>query len=500
MKKWIVLVVALAFTQSALAIDLDWSGQFRTEAAMISGFAPDTNADATTTYQGYEIRNPGSNKAQFQTLFLRLRPKAIINDNVSIKTEWWLGNPVTGFYGSDFPGNTRSDQHFYNSTASAGSSITAQRFWAEFNTDIGLLQVGRAPQHWGLGAIAHSGDGLTDRYQSTGDTFRLIAKFGNFSLIPATVKYNMGNGVAGGCKNVAGVGQACDSLTGGMSLTEYQIGLKYENVDEDFEGGVNFVRRIAGPQSDVKWLNGAAGGLNYTIWDIYMKKRAGKFNIGVEAPVFTGRLQGTPYSSFAVATELSFQASDSWSLFGKFGQVPGQKNDTATTPTKWSFAYLNPNYKLGMIMFNYQFRNFGGPNHPNSTATVTSSEGSVRSIYDNPITNARYAMLGAALTADKWVFSTGFITATADEAAVAGSNFFNTWTRSMETNAATSDQSTSLGMEFDLGAKLNWDEFTSIGIDMGLYMPGDFYNYTAQATAQDLGTVFGVVATFGVKF
>lgn len=501
MKKLLVLTFALTIT-SAQALDLDWSGQFRSEAVMISNFCPENGNLASHSFTGYEIPNPGSRKAQFQTLFLRLRPKAIINDNVSIKSEWWLGNPVTGFYGNSYPGSTRGDQQFYNSTYSGGSSITAQRVWAEFNTDVGLLQVGRAPLNWGLGLVHHSGDGLTDHYQSTGDLFRLVAKFGNFSLIPATVKYNMGNSVAGAATGyVAGSPPTTAYKGGSMHLSEYHIGLKYENVDEDFEGGVNFIRRLAGAESDVKWLNDDDGSLNYTIWDIYMKKRAGKLSLGVEAPIATGRLQGTPYSSFAIATELGYRPNDTWNILMKAGQAPGQQNSTTnanlTTPTKWTFAYLHPNYKLGMLMFNYQFRNFGGPNNPNSSL---SGAGSVRSIYDNPITNARYLMLGTELNADKWVFSTGLVHAVADETAVAGSAFFNTWTRQMESNAATSDQGSNLGTEWDLGAKLNWDEFTSISLDMGLYFPGDYYKFTALTTEQDLSTVWGFAATFGVKF
>ncbi|MBC7387480.1 MAG: hypothetical protein H7301_15120 [Cryobacterium sp.] len=476
-------------SQKASAMDVDWSGQFRGEAVMINNYAPLSNV--TTGAGGYETTASGSQNARFQTLFLRLRPKLIINDNVSIKSEWWLGNPITGFYGSDYPGASRADQRYYNSTFSGGSTISAQRFWAEFLTDIGTFQVGRAPINWGLGIVHNSGEGVFDRYQSTGDTIRMISKFGNFSLIPAHTKYDMGNAVGGTC--VGGV--ACAHPTGGATLSEYSLGLRYENQDEDFEGGVNFVRRIAGAQSESVWLNNLAGGMNTTIWDIYGKKRVGKIDFGIEAPIFKGELIGRQYKAFAIATEVKYRASDAWNFFLKAGKVPGQGNSANNTTDKWSMVYLHPNYKLGLLMFNYNFGNFGGNNNVNNTTT-----GSVKSIYDDPITNARYAALGASLTADKWRFTGAFVAATAEKTAQAGQRFFNTRTRAYSAVNAVKDQGSSLGTEVDLGVALNWDEFTTFGLDAGMLWQGDFYKFVNGASDNDLKTVLGIVGSVGVKF
>lgn len=470
---------ALAFLSlTAQAMDLDWSGQFRTEAVMINNYAPESNA--TTGQGGYEVFQAGTKSARFQTLFLRLRPKLIVNDNVAIKSEWWLGNPITGFYGVDYPGSTRADQRYYNSTFSGGSTISAQRFWAEFLTDLGTFQVGRAPQHWGLGLIHHSGDGLFDRYQSTGDTFKMISKFGNFALIPAHTKYNLGDAAGGS----------------GFSLSEFTLGLRYENPDEDFQGGVNLVRRLAGGQSTPLWINGQSGVQNITIWDIYGQKKIGKFDFGVEAPIFNGQLQEQAYKAFAIATEMKYRANDSWSFTAKLGKAPGQPNSPTTTPEKWSMVSFHPNYRLGLLMFNYNFRNFSGNNNPNTAAGA----GALKSIYDNPITNAKYLMLGGAFTTDKWRFSGSFITASADKAAEFGQHFFNTQDRTFSTPTAVKNQGTSLGTEIDLGIALNWDEYTTFALDTGLLMQGDFYKFVNGPTDNDLKSILGVVASIGVRF
>lgn len=483
------IFAGFAAVSRAEAMDLDWSGQFRAEAALINNYAPKTSVGQTAATGGYEVPNGGSTDARFQTLFLRLRPKLIVNDNVVIKSEWWLGNPITGFYGSDYPGASRSDQRYYGSTYSGGSAISAQRFWAEFLTDLGTFQVGRAPQHWGLGLIHNSGDGLFDRYQSTGDTYKMISKFGNFSLIPAHTKYDMGNAVGGTC-----IGGTCDHLAGGASLSEYTVGLRYENPDEDFEGGVQLVRRIAGYRSESKWINNTGGGMNLTLWDIYAKKRMGKFDFGVEAPIYNGDLIGYSYKAFALALELKYRASDAWALSAKAGKAPGQPNSPSGAVEKWQMVEFHPNYRLGLLMFNYNFANFAGNNNAGSSAT-----GSVKSIYDQPITNANYLMLSAALTADKWRFTGTFVTARANETARTGEQYFNTRTRAYSTVAANHDQSSALGTEFDLGAALNWDEFTTFALDFGFLMQGDFYKFAGTAD-NDLKTVFGAVGSIGVKF
>jgi len=494
----VTTLAGIAGVTRADAMDLDWSGQFRSEAALINSYAPEAYNPAAQTAAtgGYEVQPAGSKNARFQDLFLRLRPKLIVNDNVVIKSEWWLGNPITGFYGSDYPGVARSDQRYYDSTYSGGSVITAQRFWAEFLTDIGTFQVGRAPNHWGLGLVHNSGDGLWDRYQSTGDTYKLISKFGNFSLIPSHVKYDMGNAVGGTCVG----GAACGHPTGGATLSEYSVGLAYENKDEDFEGGVQMTRRIAGAQSESLWINNTAGGMNLTIWDVYAKKKAGKFDFGVEAPIYNGSLIGYTYKAFALALEAKYRANDTWSFQAKAGKVPGQRNSggTATTPEKWTMVYFHPNYRLGLLMFNYNFGNFAGNNNPNNSATNTTANG-VKSIYDEPITNANYLMLGTTLTADKWRFSGTFVTAKANETAKTGEQYFNTRTRAYSTVVANHDQSSDLGTEFDLGVALDWDEFTTFAIDFGLLMQGDFYKFGGTADS-DLKTMFGAVGSIGVRF
>ena len=66
---------------------------------------------------GYYIPGGGSNNATFETLFLRLQPKVIVNDNVVIKTEFWAGSPTFGLFGNCLSVHHRSAAVLFDSVA-----------------------------------------------------------------------------------------------------------------------------------------------------------------------------------------------------------------------------------------------------------------------------------------------------------------------------------------------------------------------------------------------
>jgi hypothetical protein len=179
-----LLGAAAAAPSIAQALDLDWSGQFRSEANFVLNYGLGGDKDAVSVGEGYTIPGGGSQDASFQSLFLKLRPKVIVNDTISIKSEWWAGDPVYGFFGSAAPYSL--DQKQFYSNQSRGGLLTAQRYYAEFLSDIGTVVVGRAPLHWGLGLVWNSQpENLWDRYPTTGDSIRLVSKFGAFTVIPS---------------------------------------------------------------------------------------------------------------------------------------------------------------------------------------------------------------------------------------------------------------------------------------------------------------------------
>jgi len=493
---FVYLIILILFPIGGFALELDFGGQFRAENAWIPNYTmggSNTRDRALEAQDGYYVPPAGKKKASFQQFFMRLNPKALVNDNIALKSELWFGNPVNGFFGRD-PA-TNNGQQFFNTTSSAGSFVKAQRVWGEFQTDFGVVEVGRAPLNWGLGLVHSAGNGIFDRYQSTGDVARVRIKFGNFSVTPATTKFNDG-GVVGGAP--------AGGVDGGAGLSEYSVALKYESSEDGLEAGVNFVRRLAGGASTTKWINDTSGSMNISIWDIYFKRKFDRLSFGVEAPVFTGKLVSSNYRTYAIATETEYEYSDSWVWRLKAGRSPGQSNDQNATrganpinPFRYTAVYFHPNYRLGLIMFNYNLRAFGGA--PASGTPAINDP--VDSIYDNPVTNANYALLEGVFRQERWQLGGKWIYAVADKSAEAGQRYFNHWDRKYSTNAATVSQSNSLGQEIDLNWDYFWDSSTTFGIDSGIYLPGAFYKFAGDA-GNSLATkpIMALVFRVGVQF
>jgi hypothetical protein len=555
LKKLFWIFALLVCTTSAHALELDWGGEFRSEFNLIKNYTMDSSTAGSNfdpgraAGHGYYVAPAGSSTAEFQTLFMKLTPKAVVNDNIYIKSEFWLGDPTYGFYGGGTPYSL--DQKYYNSTYSRGSVVSAQRYWAEFLSDFGTLQVGRVPLQYGLGVNWNAGDGLWDHYESTGDAVRLIAKFGAFSFIPAAISYSTGNTIGGACQQNAD--GTCSALPGGGAVNDYSLQVKYENPDEDFEAAINFIRRITGggqdPNSGQRGVDSAttgnpattnaqgqgtpatygpslsdilAGGAAYNTWDIYAKKKIGKLALGVEVPIVSGNVAGIPYSTWALAAETDYKASDTWEFESHFGRAPGQPDDSGPTPSNLKGYYFHPNYQVGLIMFNYQLANFHGPNTLNgvgqggTAAQVTAAD--LLSPYDNPITNADYLNVGTLLHAEKWTFDLNFLIARANEVCQASQSWcFNSWEHRLVTQNQ-GDQSRSLGWELDTGASFQYDENFNFRLDTGLFFPGQYYAYantppgatqdgttynngtTASPTTNQTSVIWAVVGKVGVQF
>jgi hypothetical protein len=487
---YLIALLSLSSTQG-MALELDWSGQFWSEFNYLRGYTTDVVNDPTrATAGGYYVPNQGSADATFQSLFLRLRPKAIVNDNISIKSEFWAGDPVFGLFGSAVPSTL--DQRMYYSNQSKGSVISAQRFWGEFISDIGTFQVGRVPLHWGLGLVWNSGDNVWDRYMSSGDGVRWIAKFGSFLFSPSLIVESTGGSVA---------------QMGGV--TDLSVIVKYENAEDEVELGVNLLKRIGSSPSDsnagLNWsanysqpATNSAIGMNYVTYDFFARKRFQQVSVGLEVPLTSGSLNNVSYQGLGVASEIDWKPNETWDLLLKAGYASGQSSSSSATGNSQQAFYFNPNYHIGMIMFNYQLANLGGA----QTANNPGNSNLLQSPYDNPIVNAAYASLSTQIKAwDKWTLKPALIYAGALSGASSGSGYFyNYWTRSWRQNNSGKTQGSSLGFEADLGLTFQWDEYFSFALDTGLFVPGSFYAFSNTATDNPLSPIFAAAMRIGVTF
>lgn len=500
LSKWILLpatlMSALLFVSGgASALELDWSGQFRVDLNFVHYVPDGTSAGATNNpaLSGYYIGGGGAQDTFFQGLFARLRPKIIVNDNTYIKSEFWLGDPVFGLFGGAAPESW--DRRWYYSTQSGGVPISAQRLWAEFQSDFGTFYVGRMPLHWGLGATWNQGEGLWDRYMSTGDALRWVGKIGSFSLSPTLVTYSIGNSIG--------------SVFG--TVADISVALKYENADQELEAGINLMKRFAGNSQDALFgywgPQGTVGSINYLLWDLYARKDVGMFHFAVEAPIVGGSLgSGLGYNSFAVLSEIGFKPNETWQTKLQAGFVPGQGNQSSASMSNYTAFYVNPSYKLGLLLFNYRFDQFflnQTANNPGNNANPAfGSNNYLGSPYDAPISNAIYVAATQNFQPwDKWGFSGTVVYAHAPITAQTGSFFFNSWDRRIDpSGAAIKNQGGMIGLEFDLGVQYQWDEFFQFRIDGGLLLPGSYFAFNNTATDNPTSVLWGVSARAGVNF
>jgi hypothetical protein len=328
--------------------------------------------------------------------------------------------------------------------------------------------------------------------------------------MPSFILYSAGNNLGGSCNFT---GAACTPNNGDGGVREYSLALKYENSEEDIEGGVNFIKRLAGAAQDP---NPAAGGgsgyvgpqgvpvgMNYNVWDVYGRKRWGRFSFGAEVPFVTGSLGTTTttsldYTAFAVATEFGLRVTDNLDARLRAGRAPGQPNFGGAVPDNFRAFYFHPAYRVGLIMFNYNLGGFAGPNTQNNSSV---SGNSLRSPYDHPIVNANYLAAGATYKLDKWSFSGDFIYASAVNTATTGSFFYNTSRRAVSSAKAIADQESLLGVEMDLGARFQWDEYFQFKLDLGVMLPGGFHKLSNVAGQENLtAPVYAASLGVGINF
>jgi hypothetical protein len=494
---------------SAYGLQLQWEGQFWFDHHWLNNYQldrgrPSSDADPTLYNAGGPyVPGTGEKNTMWYSAFLRLKPQVIVNDSIFLKSEFHVGSPIYGFMGRDFP-TSGGEQYNFTGSQKQGAAISAMRFWATVVSDFGTVELGRAPIHWGMGAIWNSGDQLFDRYQSSGDMVRLITKFGNLYVTPALSKVSVGNSVSGALDtsmSPSSVPSLANPRPGNDDVTDYHLAIRYDNTEEDFDFGLMWTRRVGNAaQGSILTSPSTTTGskkINYNLLDFYARKKLGRFGFGVEVPFYTGSIGGIDgsatdfdYRAVAVVLEGSY-TSDRWDILLKGGHVPGQPsvNINGTDPNtgqpnafvdggaKYKPVYLHQNYGVGLIMFHYNLYGLAANNPDNLSA------GQVRSPYDNPIVNANYLSLSPTFKIDKWSIKGTALAAWASQTAPNNpgndpKKFYNHQRRQFfTTQAGNGAQQSFMGWEADLGFAFKWDDNLVFDWTTGLFFPGAYYKF-----------------------
>jgi len=124
------ILIAILVAPNANALTLDWSGYFRASHDFIHNYQMDKTSpgysDSGDT--GEYIRGQGDKNATFSTFFMKLKPRVLVNDNIIVRSEWNVGDPIYGFFGRGVP---QDDRSIAFGTGKDSMRLSVARLWLE---------------------------------------------------------------------------------------------------------------------------------------------------------------------------------------------------------------------------------------------------------------------------------------------------------------------------------------------------------------------------------
>ncbi len=487
--KRIALSAAL-LSSSTFALPIDWHGVFGVDTTLLDNYrmikSTTYNSGGSNLSQEIPLASGNDANASFQSYIFRLNPHMIVNDSATFKAEFTSGYGRGGRLGDDSAvnGNTATQDSFshayYTSNTSSGTNnLVINKLFMELYSDTATYIIGRHSADYGLGAIQNSGDNVWDRHTFVRDGITMKVKLGNFNIAPFWAKID-----------------STSSLTKATKIREYGLTLNYDNVDKDLGFGLLYTKKKSNPSNTSATgantgtisvpASSSLGATDVKLTDIYFKKGFGRFNFEIEVPILSGDIgdaygAGTTTKLKAKALLFSsrYQITEKWTAGLHAGKVSG---DDGTT-TSFKGMYLNPNFKIANILFNF---------NPLAVA------GNSQNIYDASVNNATYIKFAAMYESEKWGWNAAVITAKAEEIATAGEAAYNHLTHQFGNASAT--QEDSLGTEIDLGFNYRWNESVAIGGDFGYLFTGDYFAFNDTATPNEIENTFMLQLKTAISF
>ncbi|MBF0363323.1 MAG: hypothetical protein HQK49_20035 [Oligoflexia bacterium] len=480
---FVLLFVLFSFIDAinSYAAPMDWQGTFAADTNTIGNYRK-TNTPFQNNPDNGSQQLPAStgdySDASFQSYILKLAPTVVINDSVSFFGEITTGYNRGGFFGDsssykkDSPSSTFGDALYLQNTYSGNSNLALSQFNVKLYADTATYIIGRQSFHWALGAVMNSGEKIWDRYATIQDGITVKFKVGNFNIVPYYAKIN-----------------SIRELTKSDDTRSYGIAALYDSVERDMAFGILYGKRSS---RDYNSFFQSGNGYNIgnafiSMVNIHLKKTVNRFSFAVEAPIITGDLgnvfdpnQNTRYKAYAVVTESNYKLNENWNVGLMLGLVSGENGEGPD----YQAMYLNPNYKIANILFNYNMQ------------AVTNSN---QSIYDSYVSNTKYLKLHGSYVTGAWSYNAAFITAKANEVAAGGGKlaFNHTTNKRYTSNYA---QEKNLGSEIDLGMGYQWNSSVSINGALGYLFTGDYFKYTNSATTLELKNSYSFVAGISTSF
>ena len=478
-------IVSLLFIMPIWAATVEVNGFIGFDTSMISKYDKGNSGDDPTR-ESQTINTNGKNTASFQTYIFHLDPTIIINDAATIKGEISTNYGRGGIFGestqSAKDGSWAGPAYLLSTTATQNNRdrknvLSINQLYTELYTDFGTIQLGRFSQHWGLGAINHAGTDPWNRYVTAKDGIAIKAKIGHFKVTPWWAKIDSG-----------------ESLSSSTGQREYGLALLYDNPERDLMLGVAYSNKHAKSKLNVDLVDNGDGNHDINsakakVFSLFAKKVYKKLTFAMEVPLANGHFNNlydgvgkTTYNAHAILVELNYKKSPKWNFASKLGYVSGDKGKT----DKFSAFYVNPNYQIANLLFNYNFVNMSDPNN---------------SIWDRYLANIKYLRLQATYSTDKWDYTGAIITALANEVAKAGGVAFNHEKNyRFDVAADAQNQKKSYGTEIDLDLTYHWNQETTVTGSIGYLLAGDYYAFTNTANKAKTQNPYLIQAKVGMNF
>jgi hypothetical protein len=462
---------------------MEWHGAFGVDHHSLQNYryveentADGTNSDPDKGHGWNDTQEPlasqaGKTNAAFQSYLLKLRPTLTINDSASFFSELTTGYGRGGFFGDNpvqnSPG-TFGNALYHINTANYDNPINLNQFYMELYSDVATYQIGRAPDHFGMGLLLNEGSKTWDRFATTRDQLKILFKIGNFSINPFVGKIGVGG-----------------SLTPATHAYEYGIPVFYEVAESDLTFGVIWYQRSLSqdfqgyrfnldepvdPASDTTWNYVGKSSVNFI--DVYLKKIWGKFKLELEIPFITGEMgdlyetgEQAKYKAMAGVVNLAYKFNESWKMGFDGGYVSGDDGGTES----FDAMFLHPNYNIAMIMFHY-----------NANAISASNPGYP---FDAYVTNTTFFRLHGSFVTGKWDMNLAAIYAFANNPAKVGQAYNH---QKNKLFTAEYDQDSGLGLEFDYGLTYSWNDEIKVGLDVAYLVAGDYWAFNNTETPNTL--------------
>lgn len=473
----LLMITALIAPAGALAMSIDWAGNYRFEYTEVDK----TSLDSPSLRKAYMLNH------------LSLSPKIIAADGLNIVAKFEIltndqypesqaGQP----FGKG-PSKAKTTSSTKDDSAVAGqkngvSNLSVSQLYMNLNQEYGSLLIGRAPLEFGLGITHNAGNGLFDHWYDVHDMVAYKFVVGNLSFTPI-------------------IGKVYDYNTAqGREAQDMTFNLLYENTETESAIGVIHQTRTSSLEANDAPFSAYGGTAVTGSWNtqnsnLYISRGFESVKIKLEAGFesgTTGISRGTEevkLGGYGIALDLDFptEPNNNWHWGIKAGIASG---DDPTTATYEGF-HFDRNYDVAFLMFNHPLGKYDllrtaaqrSPDRTNCTAAPCSPYATDEALDDETVSNAIYVSPSVVHSmGERWDWTNRL-----------------TWAQLQVKPVSTGDVSKDLGFEWDTGFIFKPHERIRWVNELGFLFPGSAWQGTS---AQKYGNSFtyGLSSKVAVSF